>query len=136
MIVYATTGEIKAYAEEIGFDWAELDEVSKKKLAYRATEDIEILHGQPRQSPEVPYGLGNQYFRQAAIRQALHLVNVNDTRESREMARAYTMGKLDDRVKSVNSLDGDHIGPMVKDFVEMGMADLGHWMNNNTFERA
>jgi len=119
---YCTDKDVEVYAEANGQEWAKLDTEFKKRILAKATMQISLYHNQGINIYS-PWGIGKEHLRQAAIIQSIFLIRGIEVIESRELARAYTTGEMDDDI-IIATPNGDDLCDVSKSLIDYVLKDL------------
>jgi hypothetical protein len=125
MNFYATIDQTKTFAVSIGEKrFAPLTVAEKTLILYRATQDIEQYHGQPRESYNQPWKYGNIWLREACIYQAMLLTRTIKVREFKDAAKAITNGNYSDGTISVSGFNSTQLDPISENLVDKALVDF------------
>jgi len=121
------TEQVDDFALNSGFtQWFSFSLDDRKKILFFASTDIEKLHGQARQSYNIPWNYGDVWLREACLYQCMFLIRHKGFREWIERAQYASMKSFSDGILSVtDQKTGKFFDDIARSMVDKALKRFG-----------
>jgi hypothetical protein len=129
--------EVDRFAQSRGHidKWKSYSLEDRRRLIFFASNDIEILHGQPRQNFDLPWKFGDTWLKEACLNQVLFLARNKNMREFIERAQMGSIRSYSDGIISLVDPGGRKFDPIAEQLTNDMLNRSGKETGFPEFER-